>query len=61
MKHQNVYTVVHVDTLTSQQKQNIIQSKWVLRNKMTEVPARVVGKQFIALVTGAGNIYATHL
>ena len=40
MKQQNVYTEVHIDTLTPEQRKNIIQSRWVLRNKGTEVRAR---------------------
>ena len=30
MKQQNVYTEVHIDTLTPEQRKNIIQSRWVL-------------------------------
>ena len=44
MKQQNVYTEVHIDTLTPEQRKNIIQSRWVLRNKEKEVRARIVAQ-----------------
>ncbi len=36
----------HTDTPTLQQRQKIVQSRWVLRNKGTEVRARIVAKGF---------------
>ncbi len=59
MKQQNVYTEVHIDPLTPQQQKNIIQSRWVLRNKGTEVRARIVAKGFTEPVTDIDNIYAS--
>ena len=59
MKQQNVYTEVHIDTLTPEQRKNIIQSRWVLRNKGTEVRARIVAKGFTEPVTDIDNIYAS--
>ena len=58
MKQQNVYTEVHIDTLTPQQQKNSIQSRWVLRNKGTEVRARIVAKGFTEPVTDIDNVYA---
>ena len=59
MKQQNVYTEVHIDTQTPEQRKNIIQSRWVLRNKGTEVRARIVAKGFTEPVTDIDNIYAS--
>ena len=59
MKQQNVYTEVHIDTLAPEQRKNIIQSRWVLRNKGTEVRARIVAKGFTEPVTDIDNIYAS--
>ena len=59
MKQQNVYTEIHIDTLTAEQRKNIIQSRWVLRNKGTEVRARIVAKGFTEPVTDMDNIYAS--
>ncbi len=59
MKQQKVYTEVHIDTLTPQQRQNIIQSRWVLHSKGTEVRARIVAKGFTEPVTDIDNIYAS--
>ena len=59
MKQQNVYTEVHIETLTPEQQKNIIQSRWVLRNKGTEVRARIVVKGFTEPVTDIDNIYAS--
>ena len=56
MKQQNVYTEVHIDTLT---RKNITQSRWVLRNKGTEVRARIVAKGFTEPDTDIDNIYAS--
>ncbi len=58
-KQQNVYTQVHIDTLTRQQRQNIIQSRWVLRNKGTEARARIVAKGFTEPTADIDNIYAS--
>ena len=44
MKTQQVYIEVHLDTLTPQQRQQIIQSRWVLREKGNTVRARIVAK-----------------
>ena len=40
---------VHLDTLTPQQRQNIKQSRWVLREKGNTVRARIVAKGFTEL------------
>ena len=59
MKQQNVYTEVHIDTLSPQQRKNINQSRWALRNKGTEVRARIDAKGFTEPVTHIDNIYAS--
>ena len=59
IKQQNVYTEVHIDTLTPEQRKNIKQSRWVLRNKGTEVRARIVAKGSTEPVTDIENIYAS--
>ena len=59
MKTQQVYMEVHLDTLTTQQRQNIIQSRWVLREKGNTVRARIVAKGFTETVTDLDEIYAS--
>ena len=50
---------MHIDTLTPEQRKNMIQSRWVLRNKGTEVRARIVAKGPTEPVTDIDNIYAS--
>ena len=59
MKSQQVYMEVHLDSLTPQQRQNIIQSRWVLREKGNTVRARIVAKGFTEAVTDLDEIYAS--
>ena len=44
MQSQQVYIEVNINTLTPEQKANIIQSRWVLRDKGNTVRARIVAK-----------------
>ena len=59
MKQQNVYTEVHYDSLTPEQQQSIIASKWVLRPKSDEVRARIVAKGFTETINDLDDIYAS--
>ena len=41
MKQQQVYIEVDINTLTPEQRKNIVQSRWVLRDKGNKVLARI--------------------
>ena len=61
MKPEQVYMEVDINTLTPEQRKNIIQSRWVLRDKGNKVRARIVTKGFTETVTGLDDIYVnTH-
>ena len=51
MKPEQVYMEVDINTLTPEQRKNIIQSRWVLRDKGNKVRARIVAKGFTETVT----------
>ena len=57
MKQQQVYMEVDISTLTPEQRKNIIQSRWVLRDKGNKVRARIVAKGFTETVTDLDGIY----
>eukprot|EP00435_Cladocopium_sp_Y103_P066502 s684_g28.t1 len=59
MKQQQVYMEVDINTLTTEQRKNIIQSRWVLRDKGNKVRARIVAKGFTETVTDLDDIYAS--
>ena len=59
MKKQQVYIEVHLDQLTPQQRSNIIQSRWVLRDKGNAVRARIVAKGYTEAVTDLDEIFAS--
>ena len=59
MKTQQVYIEVHLDTLTPQQRQQIIQSRWVLREKGNTVRARIVAKGYTETISDLDEIYAS--
>ena len=59
MKQQHVYMEVGINTLTPEQRKNIIQSRWVLRDKGNKVRARTVAKGFTETVTDLDDIYAS--
>ena len=59
MKKQQVYMEVDINTLTPEQKKNIIQSRWVLRDKGNNVRARIVAKGYTEAVNDLDDIYAS--
>ena len=59
MKPEQVYMEVDINTLTPEQRKNIIQSRWVLRDKGNKVRARIVTKGFTETVTGLDDIYVS--
>ena len=59
MKKQQVYVEVDIDTLTPEQRKNIIQSRWVLRDKGNNVRARIVAKGYTETVNDLLDIYAS--
>lgn len=61
MKKQQVYIEVSVDSLTPSQRSNIIQSRWVLRDKGNKfnLRARIVAKGYAQAVTDLDEIYAS--
>ena len=59
MKSQQVYTEVSYNTLTPEQQKNIIQSRWVLRDKGNTVRARIVAKGYTETISDMDDIYAS--
>ena len=59
MKKQQVYVEVDIDTLTPEQRKNIIQSRWVLRDKGNNVLPRIVAKGYTETVNDLLDIYAS--
>ena len=59
MKAQQVYTEVSYNTLTSEQRNKIIKSRWVLRQKGDIVRARIVAKGYTEEVKDNDDIYAS--
>ena len=59
MKAQQVYTEVSYNTLTSEQRNKNIKSRWVLRQKGDIVPARIVAKGYTEEVKDNDDIYAS--
>ena len=59
MKQQQVYMEVDINTLTPEQRKNIIQSRWVLRDKGNKVRARIVAKGFRETIHDLDDIYAS--
>ena len=59
MKQQHVYMEVGINTLTPEQRKNIIQSRLVLRDKGNKVRARIVAKGFTETATDLDDIYAS--
>ena len=59
MKQQQVFTERHMDELTPEEQQTIIQSKWVHREKGDDVRCRIVAKGFTEHVNDADDIYAS--
>ena len=59
MKTQQIYTEVKYDDLTPEEQSNIIEFKWVFRDKTTEVRARIVAKRFTEVINNLDSIYAS--
>ena len=59
MTAQQVYTEVSYNTLTSEQRNKIIKSRWVLRQKGDIVPARIVAKGYTEEVKDNDDMYAS--
>ena len=59
MKAQQVYTEVSYKTLTREQRNKIIKSRWVLRQKGNAARARIVAKGYTEDVKDNDDIYAS--
>ena len=59
MKAQQVHTEVSYNTLTQEQRDKIIKSRWVLRQKGNTVRARIVAKGYTEDVKDNDDIYAS--
>ena len=59
MKAQQVYTEVSYNTLTQEQRNKIIKSRWVPRQKGNTVRARIVAKGYTEDVKDTDDIYAS--
>ena len=59
MRQQQVFTERHIDELTPEGQQTIIQSKWVHTKKADDVRCRIVAKGFTERVNDADDIYAS--
>ena len=59
MKDQSVFTEVDGNTLTPEQPANIIESRWVLKQKHNEVRARIVAKGYTEPVTDHDLLFAS--
>ena len=59
MKAQQVYTEVSYNTLTAEQRKQIIKSRWVLRQKGDIVRARIAAKGYTEEVKDNDDIYAS--
>ena len=59
MKQQQVYMEVDINTLTPEQRKNIIQSRWIPRDKGNKVRARIAAKGFTETTNGLDDIYAS--
>ena len=54
-----MYTEVDSNTLTEEQRSNIVESRWVLRPKQQEVRARIVAKGYTEKISDNDLIYAS--
>ena len=59
MQSQQAYIEVNINTLTPEQKANIIQSRWVLRDKGNTVRARIVAKGYTITISDIDEVYAS--
>ena len=59
MKDQSVFTEIDGNTVTPEQRPNIIESRWVLKQKNNEVRARIVAKGYTEPVTDHDQLFAS--
>ena len=59
MKKQGVFKEVNINDVPQQHRNNIIDSRWVLRQKGNEVRARIVAKGFTERINDLDDIYAS--
>ena len=59
MKKQGVFKEVDINDVPQQHRNNIIDSRWVLRQKGNEVRARIVAKGFTERINDLDDIYAS--
>ena len=59
MKDQSVFTAIDGNTLTQEQQANIIESRWVLKQKHNEVRARIVAKGYTVSATDHDLLFAS--
>ena len=59
MKKHQVFTEVHINDIPPEDRKNLIQSRWVHREKGTEVRSRIVAKGYNEVVNDLDDIYAS--
>ena len=59
IKDQSVFTEIDGNTVTPEQQANIIESRWVLKQKHNEVRARIVAKGYTEPVTDHDLVFAS--
>ena len=59
MRDQSVFTETDGNTMTPEQQANIIESRWVLKQKHDEVRARIVAKGYTEPVTDHDRLFAS--
>ena len=57
-KHQ-VFTQININDIPPEDRKNLIQSRWVHREKGTEVRSRIVAKGYNEVVNDLDDIYAS--
>ena len=61
MKKHQVFTEIHLNDIPLEDRKNLIQSRWVHREKGTEVRSRIVAKGYNEVVNDLDDIYASTL
>ena len=59
MRQQEVFEEVHISKTTPEERANIIESKWVHRDKAEEVRCRIVAKGYNENINDEDDIYAS--
>ena len=59
MKKHQVFTEIHLNDIPPEDRKNLIQSRWVHREKGTEVRSRIVAKGYNEVVNDLDDIYAS--